>query len=137
MLCALSMSLRNWFWFHPDNPQNELESTCEVLFHVFSWFFFFVTLTTSVISVDMAFNLMLFWFCLASVSAAYVFLFIVSIQVLRLSNLISIFSIIFSVIFFTSFSISLVRKLFRSSDTCFKLILLAAMYNKFSYFCKI
>ena len=67
--------------------------------------------------------LMLFWFGLASNSAASVFLSIVFILVLNSWNL----AFIFCIIFFPLFSMSLVRKFVRSSDIYFMFISLAAM----------
>ena len=151
------MSLRNWFEFHPNNPQRELESTCEVLFHVFFLLSFFISLMTSVslkflLTWSSMFSsssclfacsaniywravclhvmlLILFWFCLASFSAASAFLSIVSILVLSSPNLVFIFSIILTLFFFAIFSISLVRKLFRSSDivSCLFCLLLCSI----------
>ena len=151
------MSLKKWFGFHPNNPQRELESKCEVLFHVFSWLSFFWPLMNSVSleflltwssvfssnscifsacsasfswrAVDsIVMLLMLFWSYLASVSIVSVFLCTASILMLSSSNLVLIFPIILFVIFFGLFSISLVRKVFKSSDICFMSILFAAMF---------
>ena len=155
------MSLRNWFGFHPNNPQSELESTCEVLFHVFSWFSFFMPLITSMFleflltwssmfssssciffacstnfywrAVDsLVRSLMLFWFCLCCLCLP-VYCFYSGAKLIKFS--IHFFYYFF--IFFALFSISLVRKIFRSSDICFMLILPAVMFNKSCYFCKI